>query len=183
MNKRMNTTRIIFFVVAGIVLVYIVIDSVRSLMNDYATKGWFGVLIDLAIAGIGVLAYFIARYFTGKQALTTCGSALRELLGRVYAMMAYLPEGKYPVTLREMNDEDVVFYAYRVIINEEFWTDVPEKITIFASSYVTRPYVMAQHEPFQPKSLIKEYITNAIVLGAEGIPRSKMKKQSQSPLP
>jgi len=182
MKKKTEIARIALFVVGSIVCAIVAISQVQAMIYDYKTLGWFGLLVDIIFCGIGVLAYFAARQFAGRQSLTAASSALKDLLARVYTMVAYLPEGKYPITLIEMSDEDVVLYAHRVIINEEFWADVPEKITIFAKSYVTGRYIMARHEPFQKKEWFMESITNAIVLGAQGIPRSKKKKQSQSPL-
>jgi hypothetical protein len=180
MKNNSETIGKVAVAVAYTLLAYAAVRVVIEVINDYKLYSWPGVINDLAIAGLGVLAYFAARRFSGKQSLVAFSAALRVLLMRLYTMLAYLPEGKYPVTLREMSDEEVVFYARRVITNSQYWSEVPEKITIFARSYVTKPYIMAEHEPFETKDVIERLITDAIVFAADGISFPKRKKQNRS---
>ena len=182
MKNKTEIARKVFYVVAYLVCAIVATSMVQVLIGDYKAQGWLGVLVDLVILCIGALTCFIARYFTAKQALVKYSGVLRELLARIYTMMAYLPEGKYPVTLREMSDDDVVFYAHRVITNEAFWAEVPEKISLFSENYVTEPYVIGPYRPYHDKELIEQLMTQCIVICSDGIPRSKIKEQGRSPL-
>ncbi len=182
MNNKSETLKKVLGVATLIVSVFLAVNMVQVLINDFKTQGWFGILIDLAILGSGTLACFVARRFADKRALVTYSVVLRDLLARVYTMVAYLPEGKYPITLREMSDADVVFYAHRVITNKDFWAEVPERISLFSENYVTEPYVIGPYRPYHDKELIEQLITQCIVVCSEGIPRSKIKEQGQSPL-
>lgn len=182
MKNKSETFKKVLGVVTLIALVFVAVNMVQILIYDFKTQGWFGILIDLAMLGTGTLACIAARHFADKRALATYSVVLRDLLARVYTMVAYLPEGKYPVTLREMSDEDVVFYAHRVITNKDFWTEVPEKISLFSQNYVTEPYVIGPYRPYHDKELIEQLITQCIIICSDGIPRSKIKEQGQSPL-
>lgn len=143
---------------------FLLVVLVTVFREDYLKGGWLGVCYDVAFMfAAWVWLRYLRRNF---ETLSLAGHILklRAIFGRLYTVTATLPEGKFPIHFVDMSILELLKYAHRILDNEVFWEEVPEKISFIEKDYVATPYAVAEHEQFEPRDCVRETMRSLVLL-------------------